>query len=148
MKHPYIFRQLFDEKTWTYSYIVADPTSKEACIIDPVRDHTERDLALLSELGLTLKYILDTHIHADHITGSGALRARTRAQIAMGSTAAVAHPDILLEDKAHLELGTLEIEALSTPGHTDACMSYLIEDMVFTGDALLIHKTGRTDFQQ
>lgn len=148
MKHPYIFRQLFDEKTWTYSYIVADPTSKEACIIDPVRDHTERDLTLLSELGLTLKYILDTHIHADHITGSGALRARTQAQIAMGSAAAIAHPDILFENKAHLRLGTLEIEALSTPGHTDACMSYRIEDMVFTGDALLIRKTGRTDFQQ
>ena len=78
-----IFRQLFDEKTWTYTYILADATSREAIIIDPVRDQVERDMRLLTELGLTLTYILDTHIHADHITGSGILREKTGAKIAM-----------------------------------------------------------------
>lgn len=93
-----IFRQLFDEKTWTYTYIIADASSKEAVIIDPVRDQVERDLKLLAELGLTLTYILDTHIHADHITGSGVLREKTGAKIALGEGAAVAQPDILLKD--------------------------------------------------
>jgi sulfur dioxygenase len=78
-----IFRQLFDEKTWTYTYILSDETTHEAIIIDPVRDQVERDLRLLAELGLTLTYILDTHIHADHITGSGILREKTGAKIAM-----------------------------------------------------------------
>lgn len=78
-----IFRQLFDEKTWTYTYILADSDTREAIIIDPVRDQVERDMRLITELGLTLKYILDTHIHADHITGSGLLREKTEAQIVM-----------------------------------------------------------------
>lgn len=79
-----IFRQLFDEKTWTYTYILGDADSKQAVIIDPVRDQVDRDMRLLSELGLTLVYILDTHIHADHITGSGLLREKTGAKIALG----------------------------------------------------------------
>lgn len=78
-----IFRQLFDEKTWTYTYILADSDTHEAIIIDPVRDQVERDMRLITELGLTLRYILDTHIHADHITGSGLLREKTGAQIVM-----------------------------------------------------------------
>lgn len=143
-----IFRQLFDEKTWTYTYIVADSETREAVIIDPVRDQVERDLKLLSELGLTLSYILDTHIHADHITGSGVLREKTGAKIALGEGAAVAKPDILLRDGEILSVGKMEVRALSTPGHTDGCTSFLIGDMLFSGDVLFIRKTGRTDFQQ
>lgn len=143
-----IFRQLFDEKTWTYTYIVADSETKQAIIIDPARDQVERDMQLLSELGLTLTYILDTHIHADHITGSGFLREKTGAKIALGEGAAVAKPDILLRDGEILTVGNMEVKALSTPGHTDGCTSFLIGDMLFTGDVLFIRKTGRTDFQQ
>lgn len=142
-----IFRQLFDEKTWTYTYILADSDTHEAIIIDPVRDQVERDMRLITELGLTLRYILDTHIHADHITGSGLLREKTGAQIVMWMGASIAQPDILLTDGEVLHLWNMEIQALATPGHTDGCTSYCVENMVFTGDALLIRKTGRTDFQ-
>ena len=142
-----IFRQLFDEKTWTYTYIIGDETTREAVIIDPVRDQVDRDMRLLSELGLTLSYILDTHIHADHITGSGILREKTGAKIALGEWAAVAKPDILLADGEILTVGNMEIKSLSTPWHTDGCTSFHIGDMVFTGDTLLIRKTWRTDFQ-
>lgn len=142
-----IFRQLFDEKTWTYSYILGDTHSKNALIIDPVRDQVDRDLRLLSELGLSLSLILDTHIHADHITGSGILREKTGAKIAMGEGAKIAKPDILIAHDESIEIDWMKVKALSTPGHTDGCTSFLIEDMVFTGDTLLIRKTGRTDFQ-
>ena len=121
-----IFRQLFDEKTWTYSYILWDTHSKKALIIDPVRDQVDRDLELLSELGLSLSLILDTHIHADHITGSGILREKTGAKIAMGKGAKIAKPDILIENNEVFILDSIEIKALSTPGHTDACTSFLI----------------------
>lgn len=142
-----IFRQLFDEKTWTYTYILADSDTREAIVIDPVRDQVERDMRLLTELRLTLRYILDTHIHADHITGSGLLREKTGAQIVMWAGASIAKPDILLSDDEVLIFWSFEIKALATPGHTDGCTSYLVEDMLFTGDTLLIRKTGRTDFQ-
>lgn len=143
-----LFRQLFDENTWTYSYIVGDPITRHAVIIDPVREKVDRDLKLLTELGLTLTHILDTHIHADHITGSGVLREHTGALIVMGEGARIAAPDILMKDRDILRVGELSIRSLSTPGHTDGCTSYHIDDMVFTGDTLLIRKTGRTDFQQ
>jgi sulfur dioxygenase len=142
------FRQLFDEKTWTYTYIVADSETKQAIIIDPVRDQVERDMRLLSELGLMLTYILDTHIHADHITGSGIMREKTGAKIALGEGAAIAKPDILLRDGEILTVGNMEVKALSTPGHTEGCTSFVIGDMLFSGDVLFIRKTGRTDFQQ
>lgn len=142
-----IFRQLFDEKTWTYTYILADARTYEAVIIDPVRDQVDRDIRILSELGFTLIYIFDTHIHADHITGSGLLREKTWAKIAMWSWASIANPDILLQDGETLRFWSIEIKALATPWHTDGCTSYLVDNMVFTGDTLLIRKTGRTDFQ-
>jgi sulfur dioxygenase len=143
-----IFRQLFDEKTWTYTYIIADSETKHAIIIDPVRDQWDRDLRIITELRLILTYILDTHIHADHITGSGLLREKTGAQIALGEGAAITKPDILLKDWEILKFGHLELRALSTPGHTDGCTSFVLWDMLFSGDTLLIRKTGRTDFQQ
>ena len=147
MDSPFIFRQLFDEKSSTYSYIIGDTVTRRAIIIDPVRDQIERDIKLLSELGLTLSYILDTHIHADHITGSGLLRERTGARITMGAWAHIAQPDILLTDSELLAIWDIQILTIATPGHTDGCTSFLIADMLFTGDALLIRKTGRTDFQ-
>ncbi|MBX9809611.1 MBL fold metallo-hydrolase [Candidatus Gracilibacteria bacterium] len=148
MKTNIIFRQLFDEKTWTYSYIIGDSISRNAVIIDPVLDKVDRDLGLLEELELSLVYILDTHIHADHITGSGILRQKTSAKIAMGNGASIAKPDILLNDNETLSIGDIIIQSLETPGHTNGCTSYLVDDMIFTGDTLLIRKTGRTDFQQ
>ena len=147
MDFPIIFRQLFDEKTWTYTYILADTDTHEAVIIDPVRGQVDRDTKLLSELGLTLISILDTHIHADHITGSGLLRERTGAKIVMWVWARIAKPDILLADGEILPVGSIRVRAIATPWHTDGCTSFLIDDMIFTGDALLIRKTGRTDFQ-
>ncbi len=110
-----IFRQLFDEKTWTYSYIVGDAVTKTAIIIDPVLDQVERDLRILEELGPSLRYILDTHIHADHITGSGMLRARTGAKIAMGIGASVAEPDIILQHGETIAVGDILVTALETP---------------------------------
>lgn len=143
-----IFYQLFESETSTYTYLIADPISKEAALIDPVREMVDRDLKLIEELGLHLKYVLDTHVHADHITGSGEIRKRTGAQIALGAAANVKNADLALQDGQELELGTLKIKALATPGHTDSCMSFVFDGRIFTGDALLIRGTGRTDFQQ
>ena len=148
MKPACIFRQLFDQKTSTYSYLIGDPVSKKAVIIDPVKEQVDRDMELIKELGLELEYVFDTHIHADHVTGSGQLRKLTGAKIVMGEGAKIANPDILLKDGETVYVGTVEIQGLSTPGHTSGCMTFQIADMLFTGDALLIRKTGRTDFQE
>jgi sulfur dioxygenase len=143
---PVIVRQLFDAETSTYTYLVADEQSKEAILIDPVHEQVERDLRLLSELGLTLRMILETHIHADHVTSSGTLRERTGAQTVAGIRGAGC-ADLHLGHGETLRLGGLEVHALETPGHTDDSMSYLIAGHVFTGDTLLIRGSGRTDFQ-
>jgi glyoxylase-like metal-dependent hydrolase (beta-lactamase superfamily II) len=143
-----IFYQLFDSETFTYTYLIADPKTKEAAIIDPVIDHVERDLKLVSELNLKLKYIFDTHVHADHITGAGEIRSRTGAKSALSQGAHVECVDIPLTDGQELWLGDKKITAIATPGHTDSCMSFYFENKVFTGDALMIRGTGRTDFQQ
>lgn len=147
MNSSIIFRQLFDAESSTYTYIIGDITTRQAIIIDPVRDQIDRDIRLLGELWLTLVSILDTHIHADHITGSGLLRERTGAKIAMGIWARIAQPDILLADGELFAIGTIQIQSIATPWHTDGCTSFLITNMLFTGDTLLIRKTGRTDFQ-
>lgn len=143
-----IFYQLFEHESSTYTYLIADPISREAAIIDPVIETLERDLKLIEELGLTLKYILDTHIHADHITAAGEIRKRTGAKSAVSNQAKVDCVDIPLIHEQELFLGKLKIRALATPGHTDSCMSFLFDDRIFTGDALLIRGSGRTDFQQ
>lgn len=148
MNNSLIFRQLFDQNTGTYTYILADADSKEAIIIDPVSEHTDRDLQVLSELGLKLVYILDTHIHADHITAAGVLREKTGAKIVLHSDSTDPKPDINIAEGETLRFGKYEVQAMETPGHTNACTSFLVEDMIFTGDALLIRKTGRTDFQE
>lgn len=143
-----IFRQLFEKESSTYSYLLADENTKEALIIDPVKECIDRDLALIEELNLKLKYILDTHVHADHITSSWTLKEKTGAMIALGERTGVQNADILLKDSEELSLGSFTIKAILTPGHTNGCTSFSIEDMLFTGDALLIRGNGRTDFQE
>lgn len=145
---PFIFRQLFEKESSTYTYLLADHSSRQAVIIDSVLETTERDLKLIQQLNLQLKYILETHVHADHITGASILRDKTQAQIALGKDSGVEGADILLNDGQILSVGDLKIKALLTPGHTNGCTSYFVEDRVFTGDTLLIRGTGRTDFQE
>ncbi|MCB9073174.1 MAG: MBL fold metallo-hydrolase [Bdellovibrionaceae bacterium] len=143
-----LFYQLFESETSTYTYLIADPVTKEAALIDTVAETMDRDLNLVKELGLKLKYVLDTHIHADHITAAGEIRKRTDAKTAVSEEAKVNCVDIPLKDGQELTLGDKKIIALATPGHTDSCMSFVFDGKVFTGDALLIRGTGRTDFQQ
>lgn len=147
MQQGLIFFQLFEKESSTYTYLLGDPVSSEAVIIDPVHETVERDTKLISELGLKLKYILETHVHADHITGSGELRNRTGSQIALSGAYSATCPDIALTDGQELSFGRHKVKALSTPGHTIGCVTYSIQDMLFTGDALLIRGCGRTDFQ-
>lgn len=141
-----IFRQLFDASTSTYTYLIGDEASRLAALIDPVREQLERDLRLLSELGLELRYVLDTHVHADHVTAAAALREKTGAQT-IGGPGGAACADRCARDGDAFRLGSLEIGVLETPGHTDDSLSFLVENRVFSGDALLIRGTGRTDFQ-
>lgn len=147
-ENSHIFYQLFEHESSTYTYLIADPVTKEAALIDPVKETLERDLKLIEELGVNLKYVLDTHIHADHVTAAGEIRRRTGAKSAVSSSAKVDCVDLPLKHGEEIFLGKLKIKALATPGHTDSCMSFLFEGRIFTGDALLIRGTGRTDFQQ
>ena len=143
-----IFRPLFEKESSTYSYLLADSTTKEAIIIDAVDETQQRDIGLIEELGLDLKYIIETHVHADHITSSCPLKQKfNQAKIVLGEMNPVACADVLIKDGESLEFGSYSIKAISTPGHTDGCMSYIVGDKVFTGDALLIRSCGRCDFQ-
>jgi sulfur dioxygenase len=143
-----IFRPLFEKESATYTYLLADSQTKEAVIIDAVSETKQRDIGLIEELSLDLKYIIETHVHADHITSSCPLKDRfSQAKIVLGNANPVTCADILIKDGESLEFGKYQIKALSTPGHTDGCMSYVIDDKVFTGDALLIRSCGRCDFQ-
>jgi sulfur dioxygenase len=143
-----IFHQLFESESSTYTYIIADAESKEAAIIDPVLETVNRDLQLIQELNLRLLYILDTHVHADHITGAGELRTKSGAKTGISALAGVECADISLEDGQELMLGKKKITVIATPGHTNTCLSFYFEGIVFTGDTLLIRGTGRTDFQE
>ncbi len=142
-----IFQQLFEVQSSTYTYLLADAFSKEAVLIDPVIETVDRDLRLIAELGLKLIYVLDTHIHADHVTGAGEIRKRTGVKTAVPKTASVTCADLNLSDGDELKFGQFTIQTLETPGHTDASLSFYCEQKVFTGDVLLIRGTGRTDFQ-
>lgn len=143
-----IFHQLFEKETSSYTYLLGDSETKEAILIDPVVEMVERDLQLVTDLGLHLKYILDTHVHADHITGSGELRKRTGAKVGVSSAYDMACPDLHIEDGQTIKFGRYTLKAIHTPGHTSGCLSYHMENMVFTGDALLVRGCGRTDFQE
>lgn len=147
MQNKLIFQQLFDSATWTFTYLLADPITKEAVLIDTVIENVERDLKLIDELGLDLKYVLDTHIHADHVTGSGKIRSVRNVKAAVPKNANVPCADINLCEGDSIKFGKYVIQVLETPGHTDASLSFVCEDMVFSGDAVLIRGTGRTDFQ-
>jgi sulfur dioxygenase len=144
-----IFRQLFDHESSTYTYLLGDTNSGEELLIDPVIANTDSYLSLLQQLNLTLKLCVDTHTHADHITGLGALRERTGCITMMGEQAMA---DCVSQSFAHLdqiEVGSIKLEVLYTPGHTDDSYSFYVpkQGMLFSGDTLLIRGTGRTDFQ-
>lgn len=143
-----IFHQLFEKETSTYTYLLADAETREAVIIDPVVEMVDRDLQLIADLNLKLKLILDTHVHADHITGSGELRKKTGAKVGVSSAYDLACPDLHIEDGQEIRFGAHTIKAIHTPGHTSGCLSYQLGNMVFTGDALLVRGCGRTDFQE
>jgi len=145
-----IFRQLFDPQSSTYTYLLADPASRAALLIDPVFEQARRDAALVEELGLKLAWTLETHVHADHITGAWLLREKLGSRIAVSRAGGAEGADRQLENDEWIELGKRKIQARATPGHTAGCMTYVLDDrsMAFTGDALLIRGCGRTDFQQ
>jgi glyoxylase-like metal-dependent hydrolase (beta-lactamase superfamily II)/rhodanese-related sulfurtransferase len=142
-----IFRQLFDDATWTYTYLIADQKSKEAIFIDPVNTHIEDYIQLLADEGLTLKYSLETHVHADHITASGLLRQKTGAQTGVSRLCGADTADVQIEDGDVFEVGDEKIKIIATPGHTSGSISFLWRDRLFSGDSLLIGGCGRTDFQ-
>jgi sulfur dioxygenase len=145
-----IFRQLFDQQSSTYTYLLADPGSREAVLIDPVFEEARRDQALVGELGLKLLWTLETHVHADHVTGAWLHRQRLGSRIAIAGAAGAEGADRLLAHGERIEFGCRALEARATPGHTNSCLTYVMDDrsMAFTGDALLIRGCGRTDFQQ
>jgi glyoxylase-like metal-dependent hydrolase (beta-lactamase superfamily II)/rhodanese-related sulfurtransferase len=142
-----IFRQLFDSVSSTYSYLLASRRGGEALIIDPVLEKVDRYLQLVKELDLKLVKAVDTHIHADHITGLGALRDRTHCITVMGENAKVDVVSMRVTEGDKLTIEGVALDVLYTPGHTDDSYSFLMRDRVFTGDTLLIRGTGRTDFQ-
>jgi sulfur dioxygenase len=143
-----LFRQLFDRQSSTYTYLIANRATQEAILVDSVLEQVEREFKLLKELNLTLKFCLETHIHADHITGTGKLRDLTGCQAIVPVKAQVNCADRFIKDGEIIKLGTVEIQAIETLGHTDSHMAYLInQERVLTGDALLIRGCGRTDFQ-
>ena len=142
-----IFEQLFDTKSSTYTYIISSGKGREALIIDPVIEHSDEYLKILENLELRLVKVIDTHIHADHISGLNELNKRTNCTRIMGEKSKSEVVDIKLKDNENLNIENIELKAIYTPGHTDCSYSYLMNDRVFTGDTLLINGTGRTDFQ-
>jgi glyoxylase-like metal-dependent hydrolase (beta-lactamase superfamily II)/rhodanese-related sulfurtransferase len=142
-----IFRQLFEPVSCTYSYLVASRRGGEALVIDPVLDKVDRYLQLMRELELHLVKAVDTHLHADHITGLGALRDRTHCITVMGEQSSVDVVSMRIADGDTLQIEGVSMDVIYTPGHTDDSYSFLMQDRVFTGDTLLIRGTGRTDFQ-
>src|SRR6186997_726522 len=142
-----IFRQLFDSVSSTYSYLLASRRGGEALIIDPVLEKVDRYLQLIRELDLKLVKAVDTHLHADHVTGLGALRDRTQCITVMGEQTKADVVSMRLAEGEKLTVEGVSLDVLYTPGHTDDSYSYVMGDRVFTGDTLLIRGTGRTDFQ-
>jgi glyoxylase-like metal-dependent hydrolase (beta-lactamase superfamily II)/rhodanese-related sulfurtransferase len=145
-----IFRQFYDTVSSTYSYLLADPKTGKAVLVDPVFERHQRDAALVRELGLDLLYTLDTHCHADHVTGAWLLKQELKSRIALAAAVGASNVDVPLSHGSEIRFGDLALEVRATPGHTDGCLSFVTpaRDRVFTGDALLVRGAGRTDFQQ
>lgn len=146
----FILRQLFDRPSSTFSYLLADGETGEAVLIDPVFEQAPRDTALVRELGLKLSWTLETHVHADHVTGAWLLKERLSSRIALAADSGAEGADRYLKDRDRVAFGRRYLEVRATPGHTNGCLTYVLdnESMAFTGDCLLIRGCGRTDFQQ
>ena len=142
-----IFEQLFDTKSSTYTYIISSGKGREALIIDPVIESTDKYIKILKNLDLKLVKVIDTHIHADHISGLNELSKKTNCSKIMGEKSSSEVLDIRVKESEKIKIENIELIAMYTPGHTDCSYSFLMNDRVFTGDALLINGTGRTDFQ-
>ena len=142
-----IFKQVFDKKSSTYTYLIASSKGREALIIDPVIENVEEYIALLNELDLKLVKVIDTHIHADHVTGASKLKEETQCVTIMGNHTPADTVEIKIKDEETIQLDQLSIKALYTPGHTSDSFSFLMDNYLFSGDTLLINGTGRTDFQ-
>ena len=145
-----IFRQLMDPESSTYTYLLADSDSREAVLIDTVFEQVNRDTALLKELGLSLRYTLDTHVHADHVTGAWLHRERSGSAIVISKASGAEGADRYVQQGDTIAFGSRHVSVRSTPGHTNGCVTYVLDDetRAFTGDALLIRGAGRTDFQE
>ncbi len=142
-----IFKQVFDQKSSTYTYLIASSEGREALIIDPVLENVEEYFKLLTVLDLKLVKVIDTHIHADHVTGATKLKDKTQCATIMGENTPANSVEIKVKDEEIIKLDDLKIRALYTPGHTSDSYSFLMDNYLFSGDTLLINGTGRTDFQ-
>ena len=142
-----IFKQVFDKKSSTYTYLIASSKGREALIIDPVLENVEDYIKLMTELNLMLVKVIDTHIHADHVTGASKLKNITKCSTIMGENTPAETVEIKIKDDECINLDNLKIRALYTPGHTSDSYSFLMDNYLFSGDTLLINGTGRTDFQ-
>ena len=142
-----IFEQLFDKKSSTYTYLIASNKGREALIIDPVIDNVSEYINLLNSLDLKLVKVIDTHIHADHVTGASNLKDLTKCSTIMGEHTPAEAVEIKVKDDEYINLDNLKIRAMHTPGHTSDSFSFLMNDYLFSGDTLLINGTGRTDLQ-
>ena len=142
-----VFKQVFDQKSSTYTYLIASAKGREALIIDPVLDNVAKYIKLLKELDLKLVKVIDTHIHADHVTGASKLKDITNCSTIMGDHTPAETVEIKVKDEEYINLDNLRIKAMYTPGHTSDSYSFLMDNYLFSGDTLLINGTGRTDFQ-
>ena len=142
-----IFKQVFDTKTSTYTYLIASAKGREAVIIDPVLENVDEYIQLLKELDLKLVKVIDTHIHADHVTGASKLKQATNCTTLMGEHTPADAVEIKVKDNELINIDGLNIKSIYTPGHTSESYSFLLDNYLFSGDALLINGTGRTDFQ-
>ena len=142
-----IFKQVFDTKSSTYTYIIASAEGREALIIDPVLENVEDYIKILNQLNLKLVKVIDTHIHADHVTGAGKLRDKTKCVTIMGEHTPTDAVEVKVKDDEIIKLDKLNFRALYTPGHTSDSFCFLMDNYLFSGDTLLINGTGRTDFQ-
>ena len=142
-----IFKQIFDTKSSTYTYLIASAKGREAVIIDPVLENVDEYIQLLNELDLKLVKVIDTHIHADHVTGASKLKQATNCATLMGEHTPADAVEIKVKDNELIKIDGLKIKSLYTPGHTSDSYSFLLDNYLFSGDTLLINGTGRTDFQ-